>query len=116
MKKLFSIVLFSAAIFSLSANGTTASPEAKPAVISEVVTSVNLNGVIFDKETKESLAGAVVTVNGQKIYSDLDGKFVVNNVNNAKVQLKVSLISYEDKTFEIDPSNVSSVNIELNQR
>jgi hypothetical protein len=116
MKKLFSIVLLSVAIFSLSAKGTTASPEAKPAVISEVVSSVNLNGMIFDKDTKESLAGAVVTVNGQKIYSDLDGKFVVNNVNNARIQLKVSLISYEEKTFEIDPANASLLKIEMNQR
>ncbi len=115
MRKLFSIVLLSATIFSLSAKGS-ASPEAKPSVISEVLSSVNLNGIIFDKDTKESLAGAVVTVNGQKIYSDLDGKFVINNVNNAKVQLKVSLISYEEKTFEIDPSNASSLKIELNQR
>jgi hypothetical protein len=115
MKKLFSIVLLSVAIFSLSAKGTS-SPEAKPSVVSEVISSVNLNGVIFDKDTKESLAGAVVTVNGQKIYSDLDGKFVFNNVNNGKVQLKVSLISYEEKTFEIDPSNASSLKIELNQR
>jgi len=115
MKKFFSIVLLSAAIFSLSAKGT-ASPEAKPSVVSEVVSSVNLNGIIFDKDTKESLAGAVVTVNGQKIYSDLDGKFIVNHVNNAKLQVKVSMISYEEKTFEIEPSKASSLKIELNQR
>lgn len=115
MRKLFSIVLLSVTIFSLSAKGS-ASPEAKPSVASEVLSSINLNGIIFDKDTKESLAGAVVTVNSQKIYSDLDGKFVINNVNNAKIQLKVSLISYEEKTFEIDPSNASSLKIELNQR
>jgi len=114
MKKVFSIVLLSVAIFSLSAKGT-ASPEAKPSVVSEVVSSVKLNGIIFDKDTKESLAGAVITVNGQKIYSDLDGKFNISNVAG-KVQLKVSMISYEEKTFEIDPSNASSLNIELNQR
>ncbi len=115
MKKFFSIVLMSAAIFSLSAK-EVASPEAKTSVVSEVVSAVNLNGLIFDKDTKESLAGAVVTVNGQKIYSDLDGKFIISNVKNSKLQIKVSLISYEDKTFEIDPSNTSSLKVELNQR
>jgi hypothetical protein len=114
MKKLFSIVLVSVAIFSLSAKGV-ASPEAKAAVVSEVVSSVKLNGIIFDKDTKESLAGAVITLNGQKIYSDLDGKFDLSNVSG-KVQLKVSLISYEEKTIEFDSSNNSTLKIELNQR
>jgi hypothetical protein len=114
MKKLFSIVLVSVAIFSLSAK-TVASPEAKAAVVSEVVSSVKLNGIIFDKDTKESLAGAVITLNGQKIYSDLDGKFDLSNVSG-KVQLKVSLISYEEKTIEFDSSNNSTLKIELNQR
>jgi len=114
MKKLFSIVLVSVAIFSLSAKGV-ASPEAKAAVVSEVVSSVKLNGIIFDKDTKESLAGAVITLNGQKIYSDLDGKFDLSNVSG-KVQLKVSLISYEEQTIEFDSSNNSTLKIELNQR
>ncbi|MFZ4583001.1 MAG: carboxypeptidase-like regulatory domain-containing protein [Paludibacter sp.] len=114
MKKLFSIVLISAAIFSLSAKGT-ASPEAKAAVVNELVSSVKLSGAIFDKTTNESLAGAVITVNGQKIYSDLDGKFDISNISG-KVQVKVSMISYEEKTFEIDPSNSSTLKIELNQR
>jgi hypothetical protein len=114
MKKLFSIVLVSVAIFSLSAKGV-ASPDAKAAVVSEVVSSVKLNGIIFDKDTKESLAGAVITLNGQKIYSDLDGKFDLSNVSG-KVQLKVSLISYEEKTIEFDSSNNSTLKIELNQR
>ena len=114
MKKLFSIVLVSVAIFSLSAKGV-ASPEAKAAVVSEVVSSVKLNGIIFDKDTKESLAGAVITLNGQKIYSDLDGKFDLGNVSG-KVQLKISLISYEEKTIEFDSSNNSTLKIELNQR
>jgi hypothetical protein len=114
MKKLFSIVLVSVAIFSLSAKGV-ASPEAKAAVVSEVVSSVKLNGIIFDKDTNESLAGAVITLNGQKIYSDLDGKFDLSNVSG-KVQLKVSLISYEEKTIEFDSSNNSTLKIELNQR
>lgn len=114
MKKFFSIVLVSVAIFSLSAKGVAA-PEAKPSVVSEVISDVKLNGVIFDKDTNESLAGAVITVSGQKIYSDLDGKFDINNVTG-KVQLKVSMISYEEKTFEIDPTNTSSLKIELNHR
>ena len=114
MKKLFSIVLVSIAILSLSAKGV-ASTEAKAAVVSEVVSSDRLNGIIFDKDTKESLAGAVITLNGQKIYSDLDGKFNLDNVSG-KVQLKVSLISYEEKTIEFDSSNNSTLKIELNQR
>lgn len=114
MKKILLSILALVAVVSLSAK-EVASPEAKASVASEVVSTVKLSGVIFDKTTNESLAGAVVTVNGQKIYSDLDGKFEIKNTNGSKLQLKVSMISYEDKIIELENSN-ETLKIEMNQR
>jgi len=75
-----------------------------------------LKGFVFDKLTNESLAGAVITANGQKIYTDLDGNFAVSNLCGDKCQIKVSLISYVDKTIEIDTNNLDPVKIQLQQR
>lgn len=114
MKKIILSVVALVAVISLSAK-EVASPEAKATVVSEVVSTAKLSGVIFDKTTNESLAGAVITVDGQKIYSDLDGKFEIKNTKGSKLQIKVSLISYEDKVIELD-GNSESFKVELNQR
>ncbi|MBP6611127.1 MAG: carboxypeptidase-like regulatory domain-containing protein [Paludibacter sp.] len=115
MKKLFTIAILFTFIAVLSAK-ETASPEAKAAVASEIVSTKKISGVLLDKATKENLAGAVITVNGQKVYSDLDGKFEISNINNAKLLIKVNMISYESSVVEIDPSNMSNLSIELSQR
>ncbi len=88
-------------------------PEAKVEVS---VQTPSLKGMILDNQTKETLAGAVVTANGQKVYSDLDGNFSINNLCNGKCQLKISLISYEDQTVEVDLQKASNVQIKLQQR
>lgn len=114
MKKLLTLVVLFVFVAAISAK-ETASPEAKAAA-TEIVSSKKISGILFDKITKENLAGAVVTVNGQKVYTDLDGKFEISNPTSAKLQVKVNLISYESKVFEIDPSTNSNFTLELNQR
>jgi len=75
-----------------------------------------LKGLVFDKLTNETLAGAVITANGQKIYTDLDGNFALTNLCGNKCQIKVSSISYVDKTIEIDTNNLEFIKIQLQQR
>jgi hypothetical protein len=75
-----------------------------------------VKGFVFDKLTKETLAGAVITANGKKIYTDLDGNFALSNLCGNKCQLKVSLISYVDKTIEIDTDKLEPIQIQLQQR
>ena len=75
-----------------------------------------VKGFVFDKLTKETLAGAVITANGKKIYTDLDGNFAFSNLCGDKCQLKVSLISYVDKTIEIDTNKLEPIQIQLQQR
>lgn len=116
MRKILFISLISLLTLSLGATpkAKSASPEAKTEV--QIQPNRILNGVVFDKLTNESLAGAVVTANGQKVYTDLDGNFKIEQVCNGKCEIKVSLISYEDQTIEVDTNNSKLIQIKLSQR
>jgi hypothetical protein len=113
MKKVIFAIIALVISLSISAK-EPASPEAKATIAAEVL-AFKLSGTITDKVTNESLAGAVISINGQKLYSDLDGQFEIKNTSGEKLQLKVSMISYEDKIIELD-SNNQTVNISLSQR
>jgi hypothetical protein len=99
-------------VSNISAKGK-AEAEAKATVS---VSNVELNGIIFDKNTNESLAGVVVLVNGQKVYTDFDGNFTVKNVCNGVCELKISMISYEDRILQIDTRKDKELKIALKQR
>jgi hypothetical protein len=78
--------------------------------------SNTLKGIVADKTTQETLAGAIINVNGQKVYTDLDGNFSISNLCGGKCQLKVSLISYKDLIVEIDTNTDQSLKIKMEQR
>ena len=94
----------------------TAAPETKPATVNTTTSSNVVNGLVVDKLTNETLAGVVVTSNGQKVYTDLEGNFEIKNLCDGKCQLKISLISYEDQVIEVDTNHTNSLRIMLNQR
>ena len=114
MKKVLFISFVSIMFFSMSISAK------KNQVVETKAETIDQNrilkGLVFDKLTKETLAGAVITANGKKIYTDLDGNFAVSNLCGDKCQIKVSLISYVDKTIEIDTNNLDPVKIQLQQR
>lgn len=114
MKRFFFISIVSLIVFSMNVSAKDAKAEAKSEA-SAVSSVVVLKGIVSDKTTNESLAGAVITANGQKVYSDLDGNFIINNLCEGKCTIKVSLISYEDKTLVIDTNESKKVEIKLNQ-
>lgn len=78
--------------------------------------SLQLTGVVVDKKNNETLAGASILVDGRKFYSDLDGKFSVNDVKPGKYEMVVELISYEPISMQVDLSKNQSLNINLNQK
>lgn len=78
--------------------------------------SLQLTGVVVDKKNNETLAGASILVDGRKFYSDLDGKFSVNDVKPGKYEIVVELISYEPISMQVDLSKNQSLNINLNQK
>lgn len=117
MKKLLfiSIVLLFATVVNAAPKAKVA-PEAKVEAATEVVNTNTLKGIVFDKITNESLAGVVVTANGQKVYTDLEGNFTIQNVCTSKCELKISLISYADQILEVDAQNAKPIKIQLSQR
>jgi len=54
-------------------------------------------------------------LNGQKVYTDLDGRFTISTFPTGKARLKASLISYEEQDVEIDLSTSNSLQIKLAQ-
>lgn len=88
--------------------------EAEASVIT--VNSTELSGVVFDQNTNETLAGVLITVNGQKVYTDFEGQFKVKNVCIGVCELKVTLISYQERTLRIDTAKENSLKVALSQR
>lgn len=114
MKRIMFIAFVSVMLVSLNVSAKeNVSPEVKAEFF---VQSNTLKGIVADKATQETLAGAIITVNGQKLYTDLDGNFSISNLCSGKCQLKVSLISYKDQIVEIDTNKVQSLQIKLEQR
>lgn len=114
MKKILFIIL-AISVFATTSANKKATNEAEAKMEMNVVTK-SLTGVVIDKNTNESLAGAVITVNGQKVYSDLDGNFNVNNLCEGICDVKVSLISYVDVVMSIDTRKQNVMEIKLSQR
>ncbi|MHB9055854.1 MAG: carboxypeptidase-like regulatory domain-containing protein [Paludibacteraceae bacterium] len=116
MKKLFFLAFFSVVLIGLNAaNEVKSETNTKVNTETSVQNTFVINGLVIDSATNETLAGAVIMVNGQKIYSDLDGNFEIKNVKGEKVKVTVSMISYADQVVEINPNNVNTLNVKLKQ-
>ena len=113
MKK---VVFLSIIALMVSSINLSASPTPEPKPETQVQTSKVIHGMVFDNLTNETLAGAVITANNQKVYTDLDGNFSISNLCEGKCQLKISLISYKDQIIELDLHNSQTVQIKLQQR
>ena len=116
MKKIFFFAIFSLAIISLNAaNKVKAEADAK--ANAEVSVQKNaINGRVIDAVTNETLAGAEISVNGQKIYSDLDGNFDIKDAKGEKIKITISMISYADQVVEIEPGTHNLLNVKLKQK
>jgi hypothetical protein len=114
MKRIMFIAF--ASIMLVSSNVSAKESVAPEAKIEFNEQSNTIKGIVADKATQETLAGAIITVNGQKVYTDLDGNFCVTNLCEGKCKLKVSLISYRDQLIEINTNNDQSLLIKLEQR
>ena len=112
MKKIIFSLVMASVISSSTFSAEKASPEAK----AEVQANTIVKGMVFDNLTNETLAGAVITANNQKIYTDLDGNFTLSNLCEGKCLINISMISYKDQTIEIDLHNSQTLEIKLFQR
>lgn len=104
MKKFLALSILSVLFISLNLN-------AEPLVQAESTTV--LRGLVSDKVTKETLAGAVITANGQKVYTDLDGNFTISNVCEGHCKVKIDFISYAEQSIDVDLNNTKTIEIKL---
>lgn len=74
---------------------------------------ITVEGIVVDKETNEPLPGAKIEIKELKteIYSDFDGKFIIQSFKPGIYTLNASLISYQSK--ELKEFNLSSPNNSL---
>ncbi len=58
-----------------------------------------VTGKIVDIHSGESVAGACITIleTNTKVYTDLDGNYVISNLNAGSYTLQVNMISYKQK-------------------
>jgi hypothetical protein len=115
MKKLTLLAL----LIVIAVNGKMQAKEAAPAKNAEtatVITVPEIKGMVFDGSTKETLAGALVLINGKKVYTDLDGNFTLPGGITGNCELTISMISYEKKVMNVNLNELTLLKIELSQR
>ena len=77
---------------------------------------VTLSGTVYDSESGELLVGVEVLMEnpGTKTYTDLDGNFTFENVNQGEHKLVTNYISYKkgSEVCKVDLKN-NEVNIKM---
>lgn len=113
MKKIF------LAIILLGSLTSVAKAESKKEASGKEVNKISvcsLKGLIADNRNFEAIAGACITVDGKKYYSDFSGKFDIPALKEGKYKLLVDFISYQTQTVEVDLKENQEVTIEMRQQ
>jgi outer membrane receptor protein involved in Fe transport len=86
-------------------------------LFSKSVYSSSISGFIYDKNSKEQLVGASITLNPLSLKSTalLNGKYLFNNVAAGKYSVSVSYLGYKSETrvIEVKTSENSQLNFYL---
>ena len=63
---------------------------------------ISITGKVIDLNSGEALTGVEISVEGlsQKVYSDFDGNFKIQNIRSGSYNLIASLISYNKSFIE----------------
>lgn len=65
-----------------------------------------INGYIVDETTKEPLIGAIVEMDGtdKKFVADIDGKFIIEGLQEKPYTLYIKYMGYKTKTIKGVPA------------
>ena len=76
--------------------------------------NISLKGKVLDNDTKENISGVVIQVIDSDIFTVTDevGNFVIDNLCESEISIKVSSLGYSDSIFSINNLNPT---IYLNQ-
>lgn len=68
------------------------------------VKTVTLSGKVVDKTNQETLAGALITIEGSclETYTDFEGNFTISGLLPDTYTIKCSMISYSDREEQIE--------------
>ena len=85
-------------------------------LFSSILISQNINGVVSDKKTKETLIGANVQIlNGKGMTTNINGEFSFNNITKLPITIRCSYIGYKTKDIEISNYDFINIKLEINQ-
>lgn len=118
MKKITLLFVMAASlILNANAGNKVGTKENTGKVKSEAaaVATYTLSGAVLDQSCGEVLAGATITVDGKKYYSDLSGNFNIPQLNKGKHTLSVDFISYQSQTMEIDVDKNEEIKVAIKQ-
>lgn len=111
---MLTVVVFATSAFANNnAKGKKAVENKISVVVNKSSDDLQLTGTILDQASNESLAGAVVLIDGKKVYSDLDGNFTLKDIQPGVHKVKAELISYESAELEILVNAEGQVNVAL---
>jgi len=102
---LFLIIIFSPLVFAGNNNKRH----------HEITNSAVITGCITDKNTSEKLAGVTIRIedNDEKVYSDPEGNFSFEGLQEGPCILLLSCISYQDKKVSISIKNKKNQVLEI---
>ncbi len=80
--------------------------------------TIMMTGTVLDAETGEALVGAIIEIENTdaKAYTDLEGRFSIENMQQGEYSVKVNYISYKEaliSKLSLD-AHANSVEIKLN--
>jgi len=105
MKKSFLILLFISVVatsFAVNTRNSSNKSKATENAVSNSVTTVSITGKVIDMNSGEALVGVEVFIEGssQKVHSDLDGNFKIENLKPGEYNVIASYISYNKSFIE----------------
>lgn len=110
------VTLFISAMLFAANDSDKKRAKEKSNVSIEATSATIIAGVVYDENNNETLAGAAITVDGKKYYSDLDGKFSLA-ISKKMCEITVELISYEPTRIVIDAqAKNEEISIHLTQK
>ncbi|MDF1547805.1 MAG: TonB-dependent receptor [Bacteroidales bacterium] len=87
-------------------------------ISANVFAQKNLQGFVYDKNSKEALSNVNLYLIDIQKYSTTNesGKFVFDNLNSGEYQIKITCIGYIDTSITINTANIEPLQIYLLQK
>lgn len=85
----------------------------------EITTTKNtISGIVIDMKTNEPLTGVEINISGidKKIYTDLDGYFLLEDLKDTTYSVIFTMISYNSCLIDIKLDNNKNANVKMINR